>query len=125
MSNDVNTQVTSVPKYIILDTPSTVEGEKTSDTSLVMIQEGYFEGFTYHYGVVSFQEDDDADPEENGVLSYDYVLVEVPEEYEVTDEAKEQVDFENLIGEILVDIIINNEGFIGDDDSDDREPDIK
>lgn len=83
-------------KYTVLD-------QTTSDTNAdVMITEGKFEGFVYNYGVLKVSEDEEG----QGILSYNYELKSAPEEYVMVDEEAEKKEFETLIGDILVDIIM-------------------
>jgi hypothetical protein len=86
-----------IPKYEVLDSPDQEDG----GTARVMICEGPFEAFVYRYGAIKFLEEDD-DP---ATLQFDYDLESAPEDYISVDEEKEKVDFETLVGDILVDII--------------------
>ena len=90
----------SIPKYEILDVPDQEQG----GTARVMICDGKFEAFVYRYGAIKIGEEEDRDG--NGVLEFDYDLETAPEDYLVEDnEDTEKAEFENLIGDILVDII--------------------
>lgn len=104
-----------LPRYVILDSPEDV------DTSRVMIEEGPFESFVYSYGVVSIGEVGDND---GATLKFDYTLLQAPTDYDVSDEQRAQIDFETLIGDILVDIIANKEGTT-EENLNDRESDIR
>ena len=75
----------------------------------VRITDGKFKNFLYKYGTIKVGEfDDDA---EDVPLKYDYELLEAPEDYDIIDEeheSTEQAEFEQLIGDILYDIIVNS-----------------
>lgn len=78
-----------------------------NDTAPVRVLEGTFKDFVYKYGAIQvgeFDKDDSDVP-----LKYEYTLLEAPESYEVDDEEAEQVQFEQLIGDILYDIIVNSD----------------
>lgn len=84
--------------------------EKNHNTAPVRILEGKFKNFVYKYGTIQVGEfnDDDADVP----LKYDYELLEAPEDFKIVDEdheATEQAEFEQLVGDILYDIIVNSE----------------
>lgn len=87
---------TTIPKYKVL------EQKDEDSTATILITEGKFEGFAYNYGVVKVREDEETD---QAFLSYDYNLLEAPESYEIVDEFKDKEEFEQLIGDILVDVI--------------------
>lgn len=75
------------------------------DTALIRIIEGKFVNFVYQYGNVKL-----GDPEaETFDLSFDYTLNEAPESYELENEEEEQKEFEQIIGDILYDIIVNSD----------------
>ncbi len=78
--------------------------EEKDDTAHVRVLEGKFKDFVYKYGTVSVSEEEDT-----ANLSYDYTLLEVPAEYTYEDEAAEQEEFENFIGDVLYDIIVNSD----------------
>lgn len=83
--------------------------EHNHKTAPIRILDGKFKDFVYKYGTIQVGEfnDDDADVP----LSYDYELLEAPEDFKVADEkheAAEQHEFEQLIGDILYDIIVNS-----------------
>lgn len=90
----------SIPKYQILEVPDQEEG----GTAKVMISEGKFDGFVYRYGAIKFLEDEDDD---QATLQFDYDLESAPEDYivEQENEDAEKDEFEQLVGDILVDII--------------------
>ena len=97
----------------LVNEPNDVSGmyelifEDTQDTAPVRIIEGKFKNFVYKYGTIQvgdFDEGADDIP-----LKYDYELLEAPEDYEVEDEASEQIEFEQFIGDILYDIIVNSD----------------
>ena len=80
--------------------------EANHNTAPVRILKGKFKDFVYKYGTIQvgdFEEED-----ENVPLKYDYELLEAPESYEVEDEDAEQLQFEQLIGDVLYDIIVNS-----------------
>jgi len=75
-----------------------------NDTSPIRLIQGKFINFVYKYGAVkvgSFEEDDVP-------VTFEYDLLEAPTSYITEDEDAEKIEFENLIGDILVDIIINS-----------------
>jgi len=84
--------------------------EANHNTAPVRILEGKFKNFVYKYGTIQvgdFEEEDSEVP-----LKYDYELIEAPAEYDVTDEeheSAEQAEFEQFIGDILYDIIVNSD----------------
>jgi len=87
----------TLPKYEILEQPD----EKS--TARVLITEGKFEAFCYSYGTISISEAEDDTGD--GVLTFQYDLIEAPEDYQVEDEDAEKIEFETLVGDILVDIV--------------------
>lgn len=78
-----------------------------NDTAPVRVLEGTFKDFVYKYGAIQVGEFEN-DPSDVP-LKYEYTLLEAPEGYEVDDEEAEQVQFEQLIGDILYDIIVNSD----------------
>jgi len=82
--------------YVVL------EQTTPESTAEVMITEGKFEGFVYTYGVIKVNEDETG----QGILSYNYELKSAPEDFVIVDEEAEQKEFEILIGDILVDIVM-------------------
>jgi len=80
-----------------------------NDTSPIRILDGKFKNFVYKYLTIQvgdFEEQDSEVP-----LKYNYELLEAPEEYTIIDddhEAVEQTEFEQFIGDILYDIIVNS-----------------
>ena len=81
-----------------------------NDTAPVRVLEGKFKNFVYKYLTIEvgdFEEEDSEVP-----LKYNYELLEAPIEYKVTDEedeSAEQAEFEQFIGDILYDIIVNSD----------------
>ena len=81
-----------------------------NDTAPVRVLEGKFKNFVYKYLTIevgNFEEEDSEVP-----LKYNYELLEAPIEYKVTDEedeSAEQAEFEQFIGDILYDIIVNSD----------------
>lgn len=106
----------NAPKFLYLE-----QGDEDA-LCPIMITEGPFEGFVYQYGVVSVSEHDH---EDGAKLSYDYQLIEVPEDYVVVDEEQEQVNFETVIGDILTEIVMNSIIDDGTELDDDRETDTQ
>ena len=102
-------------KMSLSNEPNDVSGmyelifDESHNTAPVRILEGKFKNFVYKYITIQvgdFEEEDSEVP-----LKYNYELLEAPAEYEVTDEeheSAEQVEFENFIGDILYDIIVNS-----------------
>lgn len=84
--------------------------DENHKTAPVRILEGKFKNFVYKYLTIQvgdFEEEDSEVP-----LKYNYELLEAPEEYQITDkdhESAEQAEFEQFIGDILYDIIVNSE----------------
>lgn len=84
--------------------------DESHNTAPVRILEGKFKNFVYKYGTIqvgNFEEEDSEVP-----LRYDYELLEAPEDYNIVDEdheATEKTEFEQFIGNILYDIIVNSE----------------
>lgn len=114
-----NSEGQPAPKYVYLE-----QGDKDA-LCPIMITEGPFEGFVYQYGVVKVEEIEDNN-DEGAKLSFDYQLIEVPHDYQVTeDEDEEKVQFETVIGDILTDIITNYDVDDGYDVNDDRETDTQ
>ena len=92
----------SIPKYEILDVPDQDEG----GTARVMICEGKFDAFVYRYGAIKIPELEEEDEDGNGILQFDYDLESAPEDYIIEDnEDAEKTEFEQIVGDILVDII--------------------
>ena len=78
-----------------------------NDTAPVRILEGTFKDFVYKYGAIQvgkFEGDPSDVP-----LKFEYTLLEAPESYEVDEEEAEQLQFEQLCGDILYDIIVNSD----------------
>ena len=86
----------TLPKYEVLEQPD----EK--NTAHVMICDGKYEAFVYKYGVVKMEEISEDD---GAALSFEYELIEAPEDYQIENEDAEKMEFETLIGDILVDIV--------------------
>ena len=75
------------------------------DTALIRITEGKFIDFVYQYGNVSIGDDN----EETFPVSFNYELKSAPETYEYIDEQTEKLEFEQILGDILYDIIVNSD----------------
>jgi hypothetical protein len=80
--------------------------KNSKDTAPIRILEGKFKDFVYKYDTIQVGEFDEE--AEDVPLSYDYKLLEAPSSYEVDDEEAEKYEFEQLIGDILYDIIVNS-----------------
>tara|TARA_Y100000296_G_scaffold77452_1_gene99087 strand:+ start:397 stop:711 length:315 start_codon:yes stop_codon:yes gene_type:complete len=65
----------------------------------VIITEGKYEGISYSYGTIKF-DDDDGEMK----LNFDYDIVENPSSFDV-DELDSNDEFHNIMGDILIDII--------------------
>lgn len=80
--------------------------EPSEETALIRVLEGKYADFIYQYHNVSIGEPNE---DETVHLSYTYDLKEVPKSYEhdLTDEDKKE--FEQTVGDILFDIIINSD----------------
>lgn len=96
---------TMTDKYEVIFKPE-------AETAYIRILEGKFENFIYQYHNVSVGE---ANEDETINLSYSYDLKEVPESYEysfslgTSYSQEEENDFEQTIGDILFDIIVNSD----------------
>ena len=97
MSNEVD--VTG--KYEVMFDPNVPEG-----TSPIRILEGKFRNFVYRYDTVAMEEHKDGNSLN---VQYNYTLIEVPTSYNVVNEEAEKSEFENFIGDIVYDIIVNND----------------
>lgn len=76
---------------------------ETDDNVPVELLSGEFSGILYTYGKASF--DFIEDEQENSVLSFDYDVKEMPEGMEPVNQGERKNRFEEVIGNILVDII--------------------
>ena len=85
-------------KYEAIFTPE-------QDTALIRITDGKFTNFVYQYGNVRVGDES----AETFDLSFDYTLHEAPESYKLENEEEEQKEFEQVIGDILYDIIVNSD----------------
>lgn len=74
-----------------------IEGQ---DDGAIRILEGNFKGVAVSIGRISIDASDD---EESATLKYDYDIIEIPEG--VNMELKENESFDNLLGDIIVDIL--------------------
>ena len=76
------------------------------ETAQIRITKGKFINFVYSYDKVNV-----TPPTENDELklSFNYELIEAPESYEYEDEEADKADFEETIGDILYDIIVNTD----------------
>ncbi len=90
---------TMTDKYEVIFKPE-------AETAYIRILEGKFENFIYQYHNVSVGE---ANEDETINLSYSYDLKEVPESYEYSFSQEGKKDFEQTIGDILFDIIVNSD----------------
>ena len=78
-----------------------------NNTAPVRILEGTYKDFVYKYGAIQVGEFEKEDSEVP--LKFEYTLLEAPENYEVDDEEAQQLQFEQLCGDILYDIIVNSD----------------
>jgi len=86
-------------KYEVMFNPN-------EETALIRITEGKFKNFVYNYGQVSVGE---VDNEENDLpISFTYELKQAPDSYEYVDEEADKKEFEQTVGDILYDIIVNS-----------------
>lgn len=78
--------------------------DKKEDTALIRITDGKFINFVFQFGEVSIgnEESDGSLP-----INFTYDLKEAPESYTYENEEAEKAEFENLIGDILYDIVVN------------------
>ena len=76
------------------------------ETARIRITKGKFINFVYSYDKVSMN-----NPEEDGELklSFSYELIGAPESYKYEDEKADKAEFEDTIGDILYDIIVNTD----------------
>ena len=84
------------------------------DTAPIRILEGKFVDFVYRYGAIKVGTTENEDG--NLPLVFDYVLLEAPESFQTKDEEADHKEFEQVIGDVLYDIIVNETGRIGNDD---------
>lgn len=89
-----------MPKYEIL-----FDEYEDEDVAKIRLTEERFNGIVYNYRTVHIEEQG-----EEAVLKYEYDIVESPVKYEVRD-------FENYIGDVLVNIIGEKINENGADDS--------
>jgi hypothetical protein len=92
--------------------------DKKEDTALIRITDGKFVNFVFQFGEVSIgnEEYDGSLP-----INFTYDLKEAPESYTYENEEAEKAEFENLIGDILYDIVVNTNKvntIDGNDDTD-------
>lgn len=89
----------------------------TNNTANIMItEEGKFDGVVFNYGAMNI-----ADNNDEGVLSFDYT-VEEPKDYLTTITAEDKSEFEQIVGDILVEII---ETYVMEKTNDNRDNDTK
>ena len=97
----------------LLNEPNDVTGmyeviyKTGNDTTPVRILEGKFKDFVYKYGKI--QVGDFKKKDYDVPLKYEYDLLEAPGNYKVNDEDAEKFEFEQFIGDILYDIIVNSD----------------
>ena len=87
------------PKYKVL-----YDEEYTDEETLkIELQDGKWTGVVYHYNVISIKEDKDQTE-----LSFTYDIDSVPSHID-TDKLspKDKQDFETLLGDIVIDIVLN------------------
>ena len=92
--------------------------DKKEDTALIRLTEGKFANFVFQFGQVSIQKE-----ESDGSLpiNFTYDLKQAPESYSYEDEEADKAEFENIIGDILYDIVVNTNKvntIDGNDDTD-------
>ena len=92
--------------------------DKKQDTALIKLTEGKFINFVFQFGEVSIKEE-----ELDGSLpvSFTYDLKEAPDSYTYDNEEADKAEFENIIGDILYDIVVNTakvNTIDGNDDTD-------
>jgi len=87
------------------------------ETAPIQILEGKFVDFVYRYGTIKVGEEQDQ--EGNLPLIFDYVLLEAPESFETKDEDADKKEFEQVVGDILYDIVANQDGRLGNDNRND------
>jgi hypothetical protein len=73
------------------------------DTALIRITEGKFQDFVFKYGNVSVGDDE----AETFPVQFNYELKSAPDTYEYIDEQADKLEFEQTLGDILYDIIVN------------------
>ena len=73
------------------------------DTALIRITEGKFQDFIFQYGNVGVGDDE----AETFPVQFNYELKSAPETYEYIDEQADKLEFEQTLGDILYDIIVN------------------
>lgn len=92
--------------------------EKGQETALIRLTDGKFANFVFQFGQVSINEE-----ESDGSLpvSFSYELKQAPESYTYDDEEADKAEFENIIGDVLYDIVVNSNKvntIDGNDDTD-------
>ena len=90
-----------ISSYYIV-TPS----NSPANTAIVEITKGKYEGIRYYYKQIKFNE---PEPEETASLQFSYEIDFVPEQVDpnvLTEH--DQKDFEQLIGDIVVDLILKD-----------------
>lgn len=80
------------------------------DQWCIMVKDGEYEGVNYKYGTVRFVEDNDVP-----FLKFDYNIIN---DHTLDEESKLNNDssFEQVIGDILVDILMDQAGHIKQDE---------
>jgi len=92
--------------------------DKKEDTALIRLTEGKFANFVFQFGEVNIQKE-----ESDGSLpiNFTYDLKQAPESYSYEDEEADKAEFENIIGDILYDIIVNTDKVNTVDGNDDTD----
>lgn len=89
-----------------------IHDQKTENgTASIAVTDGKFKGFVYRYGVIKIGEEEDS--EGNLPLYFEYTLEEAPSTYQPVDEEAEKIEFEQIVGNILYDIMVNQAGKVG------------
>lgn len=92
--------------------------DKKEDTALIRLTEGKFVNFVFQFGEVSIKEEE---PDGSLPIDFTYDLKEAPESYTYEDEEADKAEFENILGDILYDIVVNTikvNTIDGNDDTD-------
>lgn len=86
-----------MPKYEVL-----YDDYKKEDLARVLLTEEKWNGIIYHYQTVKFLEEE----KDEAIMQFEYDIVEAPSEFNVDKLTPEdQQEFENMLGDILVEII--------------------
>lgn len=95
--------------YTLLD-----EDASDTRTTKIRLDVDKYKGIVYHYGTVKLSP---PNPDDILNVKFDYYIDTMPRGKEVGEDIESQKDFETLLGDILVSIIISKENEIRDNDT--------